>query len=254
MVERSHRYFFKYMSLIIFIFGLCVGSFLNVCISRLVNGESVISPASHCPKCKQKIKWYDNAPVISFLLLRGKCRYCNGRISLQYPIIELLTGVVFLYMYKELWFLFLILMLLVISFIDLKTTIIPDIITIPGMVIGLVLKLVFAFVDKDFAGFFDASSGMILGLVVFGFIVFASRGGMGIGDIKLAGLIGVFLGLEKTFLTILLSFMIGGFVGIILLAFKIKERKDAIPFGPYLGVASVISMFFGEKILKWWLG
>lgn len=242
------------MSLIIFIFGLCVGSFLNVCISRLINGESVISPASHCPKCKQKIKWYDNIPVISFLLLQGKCRYCNGRISLQYPIVELLTAVIFLCMYKEVWFLFLALMLMVISFIDLKTTIIPDIITIPGIVIGLVLKLVFAFVDKDWAGFFDASLGMVLGLGIFGFIVFASRGGMGMGDIKLAGLIGVFLGLEKTLLTILLSFIIGGIVGVVLLIFKIKKRKDAIPFGPYLAIASVISMFFGKKILNWWLG
>lgn len=242
------------MSLTIFVFGLCVGSFLNVCINRLINGESVISPASRCPKCKQKIKWYDNIPVISFLLLQGKCRYCRGRISLQYPIVELLTAVIFLCMYKEVWFLFLALMLLVISFIDLKTKIIPDIITIPGIVIGLVFKLVFAFVDKDWAGFFDASLGMVLGLGIFGFIVFASRGGMGMGDIKLAGLIGVFLGLEKAFLMILLSFIIGGLVGAVLLIFRIKKRKDAIPFGPYLAIASVISMFFGKKILNWWLG
>ncbi|MFH1287637.1 MAG: A24 family peptidase [bacterium] len=145
-------------------------------------------------------------------------------------------------------------MLLVIGFIDLKTTIIPDIITIPGIIIGLVLKLVFAFIDKNFANFFDASLGMILGLGVFGFIVFASRGGMGIGDIKLAGLIGVFLGLEKMFLTVLLSFIIGGFVGITLLVFKIKKRKDAIPFGPYLAIASVVAMFWGEGILRWWIG
>ncbi|MEW6087497.1 MAG: prepilin peptidase [bacterium] len=249
------------MSLIIFIFGLCIGSFLNVCICRFIEDESVIFPASHCPECKKNLRWFDNVPIISFLLLGGKCRYCLGRISLQYPAVEFLTGIIFWYIYvkwgfsRELFmYVFLTSMLLVIGFIDARTTLIPDIITVPGIITGLVLNLVFAFIDKSFLNFFDAFLGMVLGLGVFGFIVFASRGGMGIGDIKLAGLIGVFLGLKNAFLTVLLSFIIGGFIGIILLVFKIKKRRDEIPFGPYLATASVISIFWGETIYRWWLG
>lgn len=144
--------------------------------------------------------------------------------------------------------------LLVIAFIDAKTTFIPDVITIPGMIAGLILQFSFAFIDKNFANLFDAGLGMALGFAVFGFIVIASRGGMGIGDIKLAGLIGVFLGLKSTFLTIWMSFIFGGIAGIFLLVSKIKGRKDAIPFGPYLVMGALASMFWGEKILKWWLG
>lgn len=249
------------MTLIIFIFGLCIGSFLNVCICRLIQDESIVFPASRCPKCKKKIKWFDNIPVVSFLLLKGKCRDCFERISWQYPIVEILTGVIFLSIFTK-WgisrelivYSLFVPGLLVIAFIDAKTTFIPDVITIPGMIAGLIIKLSFAFIDKNFTNFFDAGSGMILGLAVFGFIVIASRGGMGIGDIKLAGLIGVFLGLKSTFSMIWLSFILGGIAGIFLLVSKIKGRKDAIPFGPYLVMGALISMFWGENIFKWWLG
>ncbi|MDD5773172.1 MAG: prepilin peptidase [bacterium] len=249
------------MPLIVFIFGLCIGSFLNVCISRLIHDESIVFPASHCPKCRKKIKWYDNIPVVSFLLLKGKCRNCFERISWQYPIVEILTAVIFLCIFTKWGFSRELIVynlfvsgLLVIAFIDAKTTFIPDVITIPGMIAGLILKVIFAFIDKSFTNLFDAGSGMILGLAVFGFIVIVSRGGMGIGDIKLAGLIGVFLGLKNTFSTIWLSFILGGIVGIFLLVSKLKGRKDAIPFGPYLVMGALISMFWGENILNWWLG
>jgi len=233
-----------------------LGSFFNVCIYRIPRGKSILYPPSHCPKCGTPLKVYDNIPVLSYIFLKGKCRYCKSKISFFYPLVELLTGFLYLltyivFSYKDLLDLFFIYifvsLLIIITFIDLEHMIIPDILVIPGIIIFFFysfLGINSLFLDKLLGGF-------IGGLIIF-LIVFLSRGGMGIGDIKLSIMLGLFLGIKYLFVALILSFIIGGIVGIILLVFKIKDRKDPIPFGPFLSIGGLIALFWGDVILKIW--
>lgn len=260
-----------------FILGTCVGSFLNVCIWRLPQNKSIVTPRSYCPHCRAPIKGYDNIPLVSYLTLRGRCRNCRKRISPRYFIVELLTGMIFAlfyfnyYSHPENLFIYLLLAsaLIAITFIDFEHKLIPDMITYPGIVIGLLASLVV----KHQAPFIfshiprlDSLIDSLLGLLAGGGILWAiailSRGGMGGGDIKLGAMIGAFLGWQATLLTLLLAFFAGAVVGIILMLLKLitskslkaawRKRKEFIPFGPYLALATLVTILKGQIILDWY--
>ncbi len=242
--------------LFIFVIGAVIGSFLNVCIHRLPAEQSVVSPASHCPQCRTPIKFYDNIPIISFLLLRGKCRVCGNPISNQYILIELINGAGYTViawkfgLYTETAFYALLFSaLLAVSVIDLYHQIIPDVITIPGIIIGLMAS---GFILPS--GIKDAIFGTLFGGGIFFIIALVSRGGMGGGDIKLIAMIGSFLGLTDVLITIVLSSFIGSLVGIFMMAVFGKGRKYKIPFGPFLAIGGIMSLFFKTEIIEWYLG
>ena len=242
------------------VFGALVGSFLNVCIFRLPKEESIIWPGSHCPHCKNAIKFYDNIPVVSYFLLRGRCRYCKGSISLQYPLVEGITAlsslVLFIKFGPSLSYLFyfaFVAALIVITVIDLYHQIIPDAISLPGIGVGLLASLLIPQITL-----FNSLIGILLGggslfIVATFYQWLFKREGMGGGDIKLLAMIGAFLGWKAVLLTILLSSLIGSVTGILMMVVKGKDFKYAIPFGPFLSLGAVISMFYGEEIVRWYL-
>ena len=253
------------MSVILFftilILGLAVGSFLNVCIHRLPEGKSIFFPGSHCPQCSKKIKFYDNIPVLSFILLKGKCRFCVSKISVQYPLVELLTAFLFLgaYLWQGLslgFFSAIVLgcLLIIVFFVDLKHRIIPDVITLPGIVIGLAFALI-----SPQIRILDSLLGLLIGggvfylLAILGELLFKKES-MGGGDIKLAAMLGAFLGWQKLFLIFFLSAFLGSIIGILAIQFSSKVKKHrTIPYGPFLALASFAALFWGERIIKAYL-
>jgi len=241
----------------IFLFlGLVIGSFLNVCIYRLPRNESVVITPSHCPACGTRIRARDLFPVLSYIWLKGRCRTCSTAISPRYPLIELLTGLLFAAAYAHtgltallLKQLFLIAVLIVVSFIDLKHLIIPDRVIIFSLACGILLNLVAGDLSllSAFLGFSAAAAFLLVPALIY-------RGGMGGGDIKLAAVIGFFLGWPNGLLAIFLGCLLGAVTGLILVLTGLKGRKDAIPFGPYLALGTLLAMFFGDKWLAWYLG
>ena len=247
--------------LILLLLGLILGSFYNVCISRLPLDESVVWPGSRCPQCQHPLAVLDNLPLVSFLLLRGTCRYCQTPISYQYPLVEginALATVLMGWKFGLSWVLLQALLffgaLLVVSVIDLFHQIIPNVITYPGIVIGLVFSWL-----SGSPGWPSSLIGLLIGggllwLLALGYELFARREGMGGGDIKLLAMIGAFLGWPGVLVTLLSASFIGTVVGLTLILFWRKERTYAIPFGPFLSLGAVIYMFFGSILLKWYLG
>ena len=243
-----------------FILGAIIGSFLNVCICRLPKDESIVRPGSHCPQCKNPIRSYDNIPLLSYALLRGKCRHCGQPISLQYPIVEGITAlsswILFVKFGPSLSYLFFfsfVAALIVITVIDLYHQIIPDVISLPGIGVGLLGSLVLPHLP-----FFDSLLGLLLGggslfVVATVYQWLFKREGMGGGDVKLLAMIGAFLGWKAVILTILLSSLIGSLIGISIMVVKGKGFKYAIPFGPFLSLGAVISLFYGEELIGWYL-
>ena len=252
---------------------------MNVCIWRLPRNKSIITPRSFCPHCQTPIKGYDNIPLISYLALKGRCRNCGKRISPRYFIVELLTGAIFAFLYFNYYshpgklslYLLLTSALIAVTFIDFEHKMIPDRITFPGIVVGLLASLIV----KHQAPFIlshiprvDSLIDSFLGLLTGGGILWAiailSRGGMGGGDIKLGAMIGAFLGWQPTLLTLLLAFFVGAVVGIILMLLKLftsrslkaawKKRKEFIPFGPYLALATLMTILKGQAIMGWYFG
>ncbi|MEW6739228.1 MAG: prepilin peptidase [Nitrospirota bacterium] len=256
------------MIIIIFLLGLIVGSFLNVCIYRLPRNISIIRPSSSCPACNTPIKPWDNIPVLSYIFLKGKCRKCGESISIRYPMVELLNGILYwaasnFFGYGwHLPFLFVFVSaMIVITFIDLDFQIIPDVITLPGIVISLLsasflLPDPFSLQPSAFSlsvvGFKNSIAGLFIGGGLFYLIAILSRGGMGGGDIKLMAMVGAFMGWKAVFLTTFIGSLVGSIVGIFLMVFKGKGRKTKIPFGPFLALGSIITLFFGGEILKWY--
>jgi len=240
--------------------GAIVGSFLNVCILRLPKEESIITPGSHCPHCNHPIKFYDNIPLISYLLLRGKCRYCKRSISAQYPLVEGITAIGSLLLFLKyglswsyLFYFSFVAALIVITVIDLYHQIIPDVISIPWIGVGLLGALIIPHIT-----FFNSLLGILLGggslfVVATLYQWLFKREGMGGGDVKLLAMIGAFLGWESVILTILLSSLIGSITGIIIIALKGKDFKYAIPFGPFLSLGAVIALFYKNEIISWYL-
>ena len=255
-----------FFNFFVFIFGLIVGSFLNCVIYRLETKGNFLKGHSFCPHCKHILSWPDLIPVFSFLILRGKCRYCGKKISFQYPLVELATGLVFLLIlnFKFLisnqfsifnfetiiysLYLFIISSLLIIIFVfDLKHYIIPDKIIYPAILIVLGFRIL---------NLFGIWNSLISGLVAAGsflFIILVSRGKwMGFGDVKLAFLMGLFLGFPKILVALFLSFFIGAIIGIGLILLKKKTLKSEVPFGPFLATGTFIALFWGQELINWY--
>ena len=247
-------------SIFVFMLGAVVGSFLNVCISRLPCNESVVSPPSHCPGCRYRIRWYDNIPLVSYALLRGKCRNCGIEISLQYPLVEFLNGALSLFLFLRfgptplfsVLFLFCS-ALVVVTFIDLEHQIIPDEISLPGIVIGFV----FSFFLKGH-GWLNSLLGILLGggsllLVAYSYHLLTGKEGMGGGDIKLLAMMGAFLGWKAIPFIIFTSSLAGSLIGITVMLLQRKDSKLAIPFGPYLAFGALFYIFYGPRLISWYL-
>ncbi len=246
---------------LVFMFGMCIGSFLNVCIYRLPSSMSIIKPSrSFCPQCKNAIQFYDNIPVFSYLWLKGRCRHCKAPISLRYPLVELMTGILavaIIFMFgltleSIVYFIF-ISSLLVITFVDIDHQIIPDIITLPGIPMGLAASFILPAMT-----FKSSLLGLLVGggslfLVAWTYSLITRKEGMGGGDIKLLGMIGAFIGWKGVLFTIFVASLAGTFAGMIVILLKGKNLKFAIPFGPFLSIGAMSYVFFGEKIIFWYL-
>jgi len=236
-----------------FLFGLAIGSFANVCIYRLPKKESVVFPASHCTACKTPIRAIDNIPVLSYLFLGGKCRACGQKISIVYPLIEIVTGLLlaavivkFGFTWESLIYAIVCPALVVITVIDYEHKIIPDRITLPGIIFGLGA-------GSYLVGPVNAGLGFLLGGGLFYLIAIVSRGGMGGGDIKFIAAAGALLGWQKVLLVIFLGATLGSIIGLILMATQKKDRKSQIPFGPFLALGTLIAIFSGEDLLHLYL-
>lgn len=246
---------------LIFILGLIVGSFSNVCIYRIPKNKSIIYPASHCPKCHSKIKPVDNIPLLSYILLKGRCRNCKSKISIQYPIVEFLTGLIYLIVYliyglsfQTLIYIILSSALVIIAFIDLNEQIVPDVISLPGIVIGFILSFLVPYIS-----FINSALGVVVGggiILIIGLAgsVIFKKEAMGGGDVKLAAMIGAFLGWRYVVISLFLGFFLGALVGIFLILLKIKSREDVVPFGPFIILGSFITLLWGDKIISWYIG
>jgi leader peptidase (prepilin peptidase)/N-methyltransferase len=238
------------------LFGLVIGSFLNVVIARVPEGRSVWRPRSTCPGCGVPIAWYDNIPLVSFAVLRGRCRACGMAISPRYPIVEAATALLFVVAYLVLGptldfvaAALLLAALIAITAIDFSHQIIPDVITLPGILAGVAANLVTHRVT-----WVESLLGIIVGGGIFLVIILVSRGGMGGGDMKLGAMLGAFLGWKLGLLAVLLGVLSGGFVALCLLILGRKGRKEAIPFGPFLALGGAVSFLWGETLLAWYLG
>lgn len=241
------------MSILIFIIGLVIGSFLNVCIYRIPREESIVFPQSHCPNCKLNLKWKDLIPLISYVILRGRCRYCKTRISPVYPFIEFLNAILYLLIYFKyglslefIKFAFFTSLVIVIGVIDYFTTDIYTNTIIVGLIVGIAFAIISFFVEGSIMIYII---GSLIGGGVISLIILLTNG-MGWGDAELLFIIGLFLGVRLTLVTLFLSFIIGGIAGGMLIILKIKTRKDYIPFGPFISIGAVISILFGEIIIN----
>ncbi|MBW2513658.1 MAG: prepilin peptidase [Deltaproteobacteria bacterium] len=247
------------IKLILFVFGSCIGSFLNVCIYRLPNSKSIVYPPSACPGCQAPIRFYDNIPILSFLLLRGKCRSCQASISIRYPMIELMAGLFAVCVYlkfgltpEALITYLLIASLVVITFIDLDHRIIPDAISLPGIPIGFAASFFSPAIT-----YMESLMGILVGggsllLVAWVYNLITHKEGMGGGDIKLLAMIGAFVGWQGVLLTIFLSSAIGTLCGLLVMLRSGKNMKMVIPFGPFLAMGAMIHIFFGRELIFWY--
>jgi len=240
---------------IVFVFGLVVGSFLNVVIARLPEHRSLWAPRSACPSCGTAIAWHDNIPVLSFLALRGRCRACGAAISARYPVVELGTAILWTLAYRQFGLttefaaaIVLLSALVVITGIDLAHQMIPDVITLPGTVTGFVANLATGHVS-----WLDSLLGIAVGGGIFLIIIVASGGGMGGGDMKLGAMLGAFLGWKVLLLSVFVSVLLGGALAVGLLAAGRRGRKDPIPFGPFLALGGAVGLFWGDRLLHWYL-
>lgn len=242
-------------ALIFFVSGLVAGSFLNVCIWRLPRGESVVFPPSHCPACGRRLAWRDMVPVLSYVFLRGRCRYCGGRISPRYPLVEAVTGAAFLFLLFRYGpapglaaALVLTCVLEVAAFVDLEHMRIPNGLLLAGAVAGFLLNLL-----PGGPGLREMALGAVAGAGPLLAVVLASRGGMGWGDVKLAAVAGLYLGWRLALTGLFLGVLAGGVAAAGLLITRRVRRRDPIPFGPFLAAGFWVAMVWGEKLLAWYL-
>ena len=241
--------------ILLFVAGLVIGSFLNVCIFRIPRGQSVIRPGSRCPQCKAPIRWFENVPLVSFFRLRARCRWCGGKISWRYPLVECLNaagylGTVSTFGWNGSAFVYALFLslLVVVMMIDVEHLVIPDVISLPGMAIGF-----FASAFMLPLGWVGSLLGMALGGGILWMLAAVSpylfgKEGMGGGDIKLLAMIGAFLGWQHVCMTLFLASCAGALVGVGLMAFRYMERGQYIPFGPFLALGAVASLFFYQEL------
>lgn len=249
------------MGVFLFIFftavGAVVGSFLNVLIFRIPEGQSIVLPSSHCPKCGHAIRVYDNIPIISYLILRGKCRDCREKISVQYPIVEAITALISLLLFLKFGLSFKYLSsfiftcaLITITFIDLRHQIIPDVISLPGIPVFFFLAIFFMNLTV-----WESLLGILIGggclfAIAFLYEIITKREGMGGGDIKLLAMLGAFLGWKSLFFILFVSSLLGAVVGVSAMIIKGQDMKYAVPFGPFLSIAAILYLFVGADVTK----
>lgn len=257
-----------YFTLLVFLFGGCIGSFLNVCIYRIPREESIVHPRSHCPSCHQLIAWYDNLPVLSYFFLRGRCRHCRTTISVRYALVEMLTAVLFLAVWnsygldpRTLVYLVMVSGLILGTFVDLEHYIIPDRVSLGGMASGLVFSaLVPSLHNQPTPG--GAVMVSLLGLAVgsgslylvaeLGRLIL-KKDAMGLGDVKLLGGIGAYLGWAGVVFTILVSSLLGSIIGVTLILIGKREWQSRLPYGPFLAVGAVGWVLGGYRLWAWYL-
>jgi leader peptidase (prepilin peptidase)/N-methyltransferase len=243
----------------VFIFGICIGSFLNVCIYRLPESKSIVHPRSMCPKCGTLIRSYDNIPLFSYIALRGKCRYCGDRISFRYPAIEFISGIFavgVLLKYgmslEALIYYVFIAALLVITFIDIDHQIIPDVISLPGIPIFFAASLALPNITVV-----ESILGILIGggslfLVAWLYHLLTRKEGMGGGDIKLLAMMGAIIGWKGVLFTIFAASAIGTLAGMLVILKTGKTMKLKIPFGPFLAIGAIAYIFFGPQLIAWY--
>lgn len=242
------------------LYGLCVGSFLNVVIYRLPIGQSLVRPASRCRNCGYSLRWFDNIPVVSWLLLRGRCRKCGTPVSWQYPLVELVTAVLCVLV---VWLtplgpqmvarLILVCILIVLFGIDLEHQILPNSITLPGIVIGLLFSLIGP------PGIRDALIGTLVGggilyAIAYGYYLWRREEGMGMGDVKMLAMLGAFLGWKAVLVTLVFASLSGAVVGVTMMAVQKGDMKYALPFGTFLALGALAAMFAGDPLIAWYAG
>ena len=252
------------MQFYVFIIGIIFGSFFNVCIYRIPENKSIVNPPSHCYNCNTRLKPLDLVPILSWSLLRGKCRYCGQKISPRYALVELLTGILFVLVYKvygyntiTLYYLLLVSLLVIITFIDLDHYIIPDELIIFGSIGALIFNILGQGISiKDgLLGGLICGGGMLVLIHLIELLI--KKEAMGGGDIKLFGMVGLFLGIKLGMITILLSVYVGAIYGvgsIIYSKMKQKEYNSIIPYGPFISVGALISILYGTNIINWYIG
>ena len=250
------------MAIIVFILGLLIGSFLNVCIYRIPKEESIAFPPSHCGSCGKNIKAYDLIPVISWIILGGKCRNCSEKISIRYAMVEIATAILFLLTYFQygatiylVRYLLLIPFLIVIAMIDYDTMEVYTSTTWAAIAVGLLFLGVNFYLGEPVVTYIY---GGLLGAGTIAFIILLTKlilgtEGMGWGDAEICGLCGLFLGFKLTFMMMFFSFLIGGIIGVYLLRFKKRNGRSEMPFGPSIIMATFLIMIWGDKILSWYL-
>lgn len=251
---------FAYMAVVVFLFGAVIGSFLNVCIYRLPLDLSIVSPGSHCMSCGTAVRWFDNIPIVSWLVLRGHCRTCGTGFSIRYPLVELLTACLLLLLFLRFGlsvsfavYALLVVALIVVTFIDFDHQIIPDEISLSGVALGFLASF---FLPEP--GWLSSLAGIVVGwgslaLVFYAYLWLTGREGMGGGDAKLLAMLGAFLGLQAVPFIIFTSSLVGSVVGLSLMALQRKGRHLAIPFGPYLAFGAVLYIFYGPQLINWYL-
>lgn len=256
--------------IMVFILGLMIGSFLNVCIYRIPEGQSIVAPPSRCPSCNTRLAAVDLVPVLSYVFLRGKCRHCEAKISARYPLIELLTAFTFAVVFfkygmsiETVALIFLFSILIAVFFIDLDHKIIPDELVITGLAGGVALIIYNLFYpvsiyagDRSWwnpvVGMFTGS-GILFLVALLGMLIYKTDEAMGMGDVKIFAPIGIFLGWKLTLIALMLSIFMGGITGVILIALDSKRRKDTIPFGPFIVLGTFAAAMWGWDILNWYL-
>lgn len=243
---------------LVVIFGLVIGSFLNVCICRIANEESIAFPPSHCTNCGYELKAKDLIPVLSYIFLGGKCRSCKEKISIQYPIVEILNAILYIAIYLKFGFTLNLFkfclfasLLIVIGFIDFKTKYVYNSTVVFGVVSGILFAVLEWMETKSIP--WNYIAGAFIGFGIIYLIVILTRG-MGEGDIDIALIFGLFLGIKGILVTLFLAIILGGIVATIILIFKLKERKAEIAFGPYLAIGGIIACLYGSRLIDIYLG
>lgn len=241
------------MIIIFFIFGVVIGSFLNVCIYRLPKSMSIINPPSKCFSCGHRLGFLDMIPILSYIIYKGRCRYCNAPYSMQYPVVEIASGFLYVFVYyiyglnfNSIIYLTIISVLIVVGMIDLSHKIIPDSLNVTLVLIGVVL----IFIDKS--TFIDRTIGFGVGFGIF-YSIAITTNAMGGGDIKLMAALGLIFGWKAILFIALFSFLIGSSISLFLILTKKKNRKDEIPFGQFIALSAFLYIFYGIEIINWYL-